>query len=149
MTSHILAHPPERFNVKKMTEMFGLFFKDVWVTREEVFSLFNPEKDLILCGTNLAIDAYNHDMCKRGVSPVYKLTDDYSSYNKGEIFWGEDAKKLNTKFKEESWGTTVHSVQGNTFEGRLFINYKDFFELGMFYTAVSRARYLDQIRIIQ
>jgi hypothetical protein len=149
MTSHILAHPPERFNVKKMTEMFGLFFKDVWVTREEVFSLFNPEKDLILCGTNLAIDAYNHDMCKRGVSPVYKLTDDYSSYKKGEIFWGEDAKKLNTKFKEESWGTTVHSVQGKTFEGRLFINYKDFFELGMFYTAVSRARYLDQIRIIQ
>jgi hypothetical protein len=148
MTSHILAHPPERFNVKKMTEMFGLFFKDVWVTREEVFSLFNPEKDLILCGTHLAIDAYNVDMRKRGVSPIYKLTDKYQDYREGEMFWGQSAKELNTKNKEESWATTVHSVQGKTFEGRLFINYKDFFELGMFYTAVSRARYLDQIRII-
>lgn len=148
MTNHMMAHAPERFNVNKMTEMFVLFFKDVWVTREEVFSLFDPKKDLILCGTHLAIDVYNKDMHKRGISPIYKLTDKYQDYREGEMFWGDDAKKLNTKNKKEAWATTVHSVQGKTFKGRLFINYKDFFELGMFYTAVSRVGYLNQIRII-
>ena len=149
MTNHIEAHDPSHFKVNKLNDMFSLFFKESLISRESVFELFDDTKDLILCATHLAIDGYNEEMRKKGFKPIYQLTDDYKPYKKGEIFWGDDALKLNTKNKKESWGTTVHSVQGKTFSGRLFINYQDFFELGMFYTAVSRVRYLDQIRLIK
>lgn len=44
---------------------------------------------------------------------------------------------------------TIHSFQGITREtGKIYIS-EDFFEFGMLYTAISRARYFNQIRLVR
>ena len=49
---------------------------------------------------------------------------------------------------EKRHGFTIHSVQGETYEGKIFIDIRNMFDLTMLYTAVSRARRSDQIHII-
>lgn len=152
MTNHIEAHADGRYNVKKLTSMFAKYFKQQTISYDDAIQLYNENSDLFLCGTHLSIDGTNQILKERrpDIKPVYRLTDTYRNFKNGQIFWGDDAINTlkNTTQKELSYATTVHSVQGKTFEGRLFIIYDDFFELGMFYTAVSRVRYLDQIRLI-
>ena len=49
---------------------------------------------------------------------------------------------------EKRHGFTIHSVQGETYEGKISIDIRNMFDLTMLYTAVSRARQSDQIHII-
>ena len=49
---------------------------------------------------------------------------------------------------EARHGFTVHSVQGETFKNKIFIDSRNLFDMTMGYTAVSRAEYFDQIYII-
>ncbi len=50
---------------------------------------------------------------------------------------------------EQRGSFTIHSFQGRTIEnGRIFIFLDDMFEISMLYTAVSRARRIDQLRFI-
>jgi hypothetical protein len=64
--------------------------------------------------------------------PKYKSISNSFGFKNGEILF---TKEKGTEFRH---GFTVHSVQGETFEGKN----------QMFYTAISRARYLNQIYLI-
>ena len=44
---------------------------------------------------------------------------------------------------------TIHSVQGNTCEGNVYIDINKIFDVNQLYTAVSRARRIDQIKLIK
>jgi ATP-dependent exoDNAse (exonuclease V) alpha subunit len=44
---------------------------------------------------------------------------------------------------------TTHSIQGETIETKIFIDCSKMFDSRMFYTAISRARKLDQLYIIK
>ena len=43
---------------------------------------------------------------------------------------------------------TTHSIQGETIESNIFIDCSNMFDSRMFYTAISRAKRLDQIYLI-
>ena len=75
--------------------------------------------------------------------PKYKITANYSKYKNGEIVY-EDLKGFNRELRH---AFTVHSVQGITFDNNIYIDIKNF-DNELFYTAISRARKLNQIYII-
>ena len=43
---------------------------------------------------------------------------------------------------------TTHSIQGETITSRIFIDCSKMFDSRMFYTAISRARRLDQLYLV-
>ena len=49
---------------------------------------------------------------------------------------------------EPRHGFTIHSVQGETFEEIIYIDSRNLFDPRMGYTAISRARRWEQIKII-
>ena len=63
----------------------------------------------------------------------------------GEIISGERPEKGRY---EKRHGFTIHSVQGETYKGKIFIDIRNMFDLTMLYTAIARAKRSDQIYII-
>ena len=74
----------------------------------------------------------------------YKVTENSNDYKNGEIIF-EDLKGIKS---ERRHGYTIHSVQGLTFENKIFIDMRNLTGNRMFYTAISRARHLNQIFLI-
>ena len=46
-------------------------------------------------------------------------------------------------------GFTIHSIQGETAQDKLFIDLRGITDLRMLYTAISRAQYWDQIVFVR
>ena len=101
--------------------------------------------DMILCGTNQLKDYYTGLFTGKFPIEKYYVLENNRLYCNGEIVIGE--KPLKTKSEIRHCFTT-HSIQGETAEFNLFIDSKKMFDSRMFYTAISRARYLHQIFII-
>jgi hypothetical protein len=101
--------------------------------------------DMILCGTNQLKDYYTGLFIGKFPVEKYYVLENNRLYCNGEIVIGE--KPIKTKSEIRHCFTT-HSIQGETAEFNLFIDSKKMFDSRMFYTAISRARYLHQIFII-
>jgi len=101
--------------------------------------------DMILCGTNQLKDYYTGLFAGKFPVEKYYVLENNRLYCNGEIVIGE--KPIKTKAEIRHCFTT-HSIQGETAEFNLFIDSKKMFDSRMFYTAISRARYLHQIFII-
>jgi hypothetical protein len=101
--------------------------------------------DMILCGTNQLKDYYTGLFTGKFPIEKYYVLENNRLYCNGEIVIGE--KPIKTKSEIRHCFTT-HSIQGETAEFNLFIDSKKMFDSRMFYTAISRARYLHQIFII-
>jgi hypothetical protein len=97
--------------------------------------------DMILVGTNEVKDKYTemfNNMEK------YYCKENNRVYSNGDIVIGE---KPDCKC-ELRHAYTTHSIQGETAQYNLFIDSSKMFDTRMFYTALSRAKTLDQIFII-
>jgi hypothetical protein len=108
------------------------------VTLDELKQKYKVE-DMILSGTNANKDFITQlfpDMKK------YYITDNTRLHQNGEIVIGE--KPQNCKCEIRHCFTT-HSIQGETAEYNLYIDSSTMFDSRMFYTAISRARRLNQI----
>ena len=75
----------------------------------------------------------------------WKITQKTDKYCKGRFVRGD----INTKCKELAFATTIHCVQGKTFNNKLYVDLTNLFEWGSFYTAVSRLTTLDDLYLIE
>lgn len=98
-------------------------------------------RDMILTGTN-ARKNYFTKMYED--KEKYYVTETNRQYQKGCIVIGEKPNAV----CELRHAFTVHSIQGETCEGRLYIDISKMFERRMMYTAISRAKYIDQIKLV-
>ena len=127
------------------TKEYGNFIKT-----EELKKLYKKE-DIILTHArqNRYCDLFK-DIEK------YRITNNTKRYKNGEIVYKEPKEGGVTY--EKRHGYTTHSIQGETFENNIFIDYQQicnsFFDLEnntplrLFYTAISRARYMNQIYFV-
>ena len=96
-------------------------------------------EDMILASTHKIKDKYTNRYKHLEKYSVLENTKDYSN---GDIVIG--SKPLGVK-SELRHAFTVHACQGETAKHKLFIDINKFRSLNMVYTALSRARTLDQI----
>jgi len=99
--------------------------------------------DLILCATHEKKDKYTE---KYKNLEKYSVKENTRDYCNGEIIIGPKPKKVSCELRH---AFTIHSIQGETASNKLFIEMKKMRSLKMLYTAMSRARTLDQIVFIK
>ena len=92
--------------------------------------------------TNKRIDFKFTDIFKD--IPKYKITQNFYSYKNGEIVF-EKVKGVESELRH---GYTIHSVQGSTFRNNIYIYLNGCEDNRMFFTAISRARFHNQIYLI-
>ena len=124
------------------------------ITANKVKELYDIE-DMILVGTNKVKDTYT-DMFRgmfyegegdeRKVIDKYYITSNNRLYSNGEIV--VECKQPEKTECEIRHAFTTHSIQGETAQHKLFIDSSRMFDSRMFYTAISRAKTIDQIFII-
>jgi hypothetical protein len=102
--------------------------------------------DMILSGTTELRDYYSKNFIGKFESKKLYITSNSRQYSNGEIIITNDEIK-GVKY-EERYCYTTHSIQGETAYDKLFIDASKMFDERMFYTALSRAMYLDQIYLI-
>ena len=100
-------------------------------------------EDLILCATHEKKNKYTEKYKNLEKYSVKENTRDYSN---GEIIIGPKPKKVSCELRH---AFTIHSIQGETASNKLFIDMKKMRSLKMLYTAMSRAKTIDQIIFIQ
>ena len=105
-------------------------------------------EDLIISKTNWACweseESYTHryqDLKK------YLVTNNTRDYSNGDIIIGDrPGGGVVTKLRH---GFTIHSIQGETAQDKLFIDLRGITDLRMLYTAIARAQYWDQIVFVR
>ena len=75
----------------------------------------------------------------------YKVTNNTRDYKNGDVVY-EKIKNVNTELRH---GYTIHSVQGETFTNKIYIDMRSMTSARIFYTAISRAEYSEQIYLIK
>ena len=76
-----------------------------------------------------------------------RVKSNFTDYKNGEIIF-EDVVYIPKKDKEFRHGFTVHSVQGLTFDYKIFIDLRGMGLNRMVYTAISRAKTIEQIFLV-
>ena len=109
--------------------------------KKEEMSKHYDKKDIILVTQHKYNDEWNQ---KFKDLEKYKVTNNTRDYFNGDIIY-EKIKKVQTEFRH---GYTIHSVQGETFKNKIFIDMRKMKDMRMFYTAISRAEYSKQIFLI-
>lgn len=108
------------------------------VKREDM--VYDPTKDIILCSTN----KFGDEWVEKYGKGKWRILENTRKCNNGDIVLGDEPE-----WKcEARHGFTIHSVQGETFDGTIFIDKRRWFDPTMGYTAISRARRYDQVKII-
>jgi len=122
---------------------------------------YNPETDIILCSKTRCLthkeeecncDGSNYSMeyldrFKGKVINKWRCEAMDKIYNRGDIFVGDSPPEGKAKWSLRH-AFTIHSIQGETCEGTIYIDCRNLFDRTMLYTAISRARRYDQVKII-
>lgn len=102
--------------------------------------------DMILSGTNELKDSYSNLFKGKFDKKKFYITSNNRHYSNGEILISNE-NPLGVS-SEERYCYTTHSIQGETAYDNVFIDISKMFDERMFYTALSRAMYLEQIYLI-
>ena len=100
-------------------------------------------EDLIIAKTHKSKDIYTEKYKDIEKYAVLENTRDYSN---GDIIEGPKPAKVRAELRH---AFTIHSIQGETAQNKLFIDMNKLTNLRMLYTALSRAQYLNQIILIK
>ena len=111
-----------------------------FIKRDRLIEIYNPV-DMILTYTNSLAHQYTEWLSNH---KKYRITKSEGDFNRGEIYFIEP----DTKHYELAHGFTTHSVQGETFHGKIYIDIQLIGHKQLIYTAISRARYFNQIYIV-
>lgn len=126
--------------ISRNGRIYDNFYNDFEkVTNEEIKNIYD-KNDYILCSEHVFKDEYTEmfsDIEK------YRIKENKGEYCNGQISF----KKIDGLNMVLQHGFTIHSVQGKTCESKLIIDIRKMKNTRMLYTAISRARYLDQIKI--
>jgi hypothetical protein len=112
------------------------------IINKETLQKMYKVNDMILVGTNDVKNEYTNMFAN--IEKYYVIEND-RVYSNGDIVIGDKPK---TKC-ELRHAYTTHSIQGETAQNNLFIDANKMFDARMFYTAISRAKVLEQIFIIE
>lgn len=104
-------------------------------------------KDYILVGTKKIGWEYTEMFKGRFEEEKYYVTSNMGDFSNGDVIC--DKEKPLTSGIEVRHHFTTHSIQGETIETNIFIDCSTIFDSRMFYTAISRARRLSQIYLVQ
>ena len=115
------------------------------ITKKRLTELYGIN-DMVLVGTNHLKDLYTNMFSGKFADEKYYITSNNRLYSNGEILIGQKPEKTDCEVRH---AFTTHSIQGETAEHKLFIDCSKMFDSRMFYTAISRARTIDQIYIIE
>ncbi len=99
------------------------------------------KEDLIICAEHNECGKYTE---RFKAIPKYRVKQNTRDYCNGEIVF----KKSKGVSAEQRHGFTIHSIQGETAEHKLFIDMTKMKSLQMFYTALSRAKTWKQIYLM-
>lgn len=99
-------------------------------------------QDMILSGTNELKDKVTSHFVGKFSSEKYFVTENTRLHQNGEIIISDEKPDCKC---EPRHCFTVHSIQGETAHSNLYIDPSKMFDPRMFYTAISRAKRLDQI----
>ena len=103
---------------------------------------YNME-DYIITNTHKKKDGYSEkykDMKK------YYVKQNSRDFCNGQIIFNEKPKGVSSEIRH---GFTIHSLQGETAENKLFIDINGITSLKMLYTAISRVKYWNQLVFIK
>ena len=100
-------------------------------------------KDLIISKTHNNKDYFTQKYKDMEKYYVLENTRDFSN---GEIVIGVKPENCRSEIRH---GFTIHSIQGETATDKLYIDMRGMRSLRMFYTAISRAKRMEQIIFIQ
>jgi len=103
-------------------------------------------QDMLLSGTNELKDYYTNLFSGKFNQEKYYIMENNRLHSNGDIIIGEKPDKCKCEVRH---CFTTHSIQGETALNKLFIDSSKMFDSRMFYTAISRAKNLDQIYIIK
>lgn len=110
------------------------------ITRQQLIQEYKRE-DTILCSQHNFKDEYTElfkDIEK------YYVTENNSLYQNGMIIFNKE-KDVKSELRH---AYTIHSIQGETAENNLYIDTRRQKSLRMIYTAISRAKYISQVKLI-
>ena len=104
-------------------------------------------KDYILVGTKEVGWEYTGMFKGKFDEEKYYIQANTSEHSNGDIVFSKvKPSGCNAEIRHHF---TTHSIQGETIESKIFIDCSKMFDSRMFYTAISRARQLDQIYIVK
>ena len=98
-------------------------------------------QDIILCSKHEYCDQYTEKFGKT----KWRCLENLRDYSNGDILISDEKPKGKWEARH---GYTIHSVQGETYEETIYIDSRKLFDSRMAYTAISRARRWEQIKII-
>ena len=131
-----------RLKYTVMSEIKLIVMASYQKIKENAFlETYDPHEDIILCSWNSICDEWTAALPDNKWKCIFNDT----TNSVGTIVAGP--KPASGKF-EKRHGFTIHSVQGETYEGRIFIDIRNMRYLEILYTAIARAKRADQIFII-
>jgi hypothetical protein len=141
----------EMINNNKTLDYINKYIIDFFEKNNRIINLEKLKEiydinDMILSGTNVLKDYYSKLFIGKFDTKKLYITSNSRQYSNGEIVITNDEIK-GVKY-EERYCYTTHSIQGETAYDKLFIDVSKMFDERMFYTALSRAMYIDQIYLI-
>jgi len=136
----VVKYLRECINDNKSCSMKYLKSKIKCIHIDAVKDLYKKE-DIILVSENKYGDEYTNrfDFLEK-----YKVKENTRVVKNGEIVFD----KIEGVKMDLQHGFTIHSVQGETFKERIFIDMRKMKSKRMLYTAISRANYLNQVYFI-
>ena len=125
---------------KQLTKNLLNYYKLKIINKEDInYSI----EDLIITYTHQVKDEYTQ---KYKNLHKYRITETTNHYFRNEIICGQLPEGAKGKIQH---AFTIHSIQGETAKNTLYIDMNRMKCLRMFYTALSRAEYLNQIILIK
>ena len=122
--------------------VIAFFMKHKRIINKETLKGMYKVDDMILVGTNEVKDEYTEMFCN---IEKYYCKENNRLYSNGDIVIGSKPECKS----EIRHAYTTHSIQGETAQYNLFIDADKMFDARMFYTAISRAKVLEQIFIVE
>jgi len=124
--------------------------------RREDIAEFYTQYDYILAHHHTTIDEINKIVEVKNIPKKVYMLKCGDDYNTGDVFYDIPTNILNnkrldqTKYYRLTYGLTIHSVQGITIaSNKIFIDEEVLYHPRILYTALSRAKSLDQIYMVK
>ena len=142
---HIINEVRQAMKDKRSSKYINDYIKQQYqnITIRDMLETYKKE-DMIMCATHAICDEYTTAIETRddGKYSKYLCYVGTCDQNNGEVKYEDGTGR---RYRH---GYTVHSVQGETYDDKIFIDLRHYRDARHAYTAISRARYANQIYII-
>jgi len=115
------------------------------ISYTELLEAYTPN-DMILTGTTALVKYISDAFSGKCSVEKYYVKSNNRLHSNGDIIIGDKPDKTDCEIRH---AFTVHSLQGETAHHKLYIDSSRMFDVRMFYTAISRAKEISQIYVVE